>query len=104
MKVEYQNIESDVVLRRDYCNIRTCLAGNEQAIMMPHSIIDGSNKYFALHKKISLFFTTIDDRAYCQSWIEKNDKLGDLCLEQVDIIEVPKEDVPNEGTSNFIII
>ena len=104
LKVEYENIASDEALRTDYCNIRTCVVGNEQAIMLPHSIINGSNNYYFREKKISLFFTTIDDRAYCQSWVEKYDKSDTLCIEQVDIVEVPKEEVPNKGTCRLIIV
>ena len=100
LKIEYQNEAKDKVIKTDYCNIGTCVVGNERAIMMPHSIMNEASTYSFRPKRLYLYFTTVDERAYCQRWIEEFDKFGNLCIARVDIIEVPKEEMPDEGKSN----
>lgn len=95
LKIEYQDKASDEILKIDYCNIRSCVMGNERAIILPHSIINESSTYAHWPKKISLYFTTIDNRAYRQRWIEKYSE-SSLHMEQVDIKEVSIEELPNE--------
>ena len=54
-------------------------------------------------KSVYLYFSTIDDRVYRQSWINKFDKFDGLYIErieQVDIKEVPIEEMPIKGTSS----
>lgn len=97
LKIEYQNETSDEILKTDYCNIRTCVIGNERAIILPHSIMNEQNTYSHCSKSVYLYFSTIDDRVYRQRWIEKIDKSGSVFIDWVDIIEVPKEEMPEEG-------
>ena len=100
LKVEYQNKVNNKILKTDYCNIETCVVENEQVIMLPHSIMNEKSIYARCPKKIYLYFTTVDDRAYCQRWIEKIDKSVRIYAEPVDIKEVPIEEMPNEGASS----
>ena len=96
LKVEYQNKVSGRVLKTDYCNIRTCVGADEQAIMLPHSLINESKTYKNWPKRISLYFKSFNNRVYCQSWIEKHTEYG-LCVEQIGIKEIPFEEMPDEG-------
>lgn len=107
LKIEYKDVASNETLKEDCSTIRTSVIGKERAIMLPHSIVDESKDndriddeslpYSYCPKIISLYFTTIDDRAYCQRWVEKTDKINEwlLYIEQVDIKEVSKKEIPN---------
>ena len=97
LKIEYLNEASDKILRTDYCYIGTCVIGNERAIILPHSIMNEPSTYANCPKKGYLYFTTIDDRAYCQRWIEQNYESSSLYQEQFDILEVSKEEIPTVG-------
>ena len=101
LKVEYQNKAKDKVLKTDYCNIGTCVMGNEKVIILPTSIMNKPSIYANCPKKNSLYFTTVDDRAYCQRWSEKFNKSGKLCIYPSDIEKVSKEEIPNTGVCNF---
>lgn len=98
LKIEYQNETSDEILKTDYCCIKYCVIGNQRAIILPHSMMNESNAYALCPKSVYLYFSTIDDKVYCQRWIEKSNDLGYLDIEQVDIMEVSKEEMPKEGS------
>ena len=100
LKIEYQNEASDEVFKTDFCKIVSCVIGNERAIMLPHSILNEPSTYSYCPKNVYLYFTTIDDRAYRQKWTEKIDKSHRVEIEQVDIIEISKEEIPDEGSSS----
>lgn len=105
LKIEYQNRSRDKVLRTDYCKIRKCVMGNEKVIILPTSIINEPSTYACCPKNVYLYFTTIDDSAYCQRWIGKKSKLGSIRLE-TDIKEIPKEEIPDKrayGYSSLIL-
>lgn len=101
LKTEYQDKLTGNVLRTDYCNIGTCVMGNERAIILPHSIMNEPINYVRCPKNVYLYFTTIDDRAYCQRWIEKFNESNQLCIYPSDIEKVSKEEIPNKGVCNF---
>ena len=101
LKIEYQNRTKDKVLKTDYCYIKSCVMENEQVIILPHSIMNEPSTYSLCPKSVNLYFSTIDDKVYCQRWIEKFDKSDDLGVEQFDIKEVPIEEIPSEGTSSI---
>ena len=100
LKIEYQNRTRDKVLRTDYCKIRKCVMGNETVIILPTSIINEPSTYAGCPKNVYLYFTTIDDRAYCQRWIEKKSKLGSIIME-TDIKEIRKEEIPIKGVDGY---
>lgn len=103
LKIEYQSEANGKVLKTDYCNIGTCVIGKEQVIILPHSIMNEPSTYSVCPKSVYLYFSTIDDRVYRQSWINKFDKFDGLYIErieQVDIKEVPIEEMPIKGTSS----
>lgn len=95
LKIEYQNRTRDKVLRTDYCKIRKCVMGNEEDIILPTSIIHEPSTYARCPKNVYLYFTTIDDRAYCQKWIEKKSELGSI------IEEIPKEEIPSKRVYSY---
>lgn len=95
LKIEYQNRTRDKVLRTDYCKIRKCVMGNEELIILPTSMINEPSTYAHCPKNVYLYFTTIDDRAYCQRWIGKKSKLGSI------IKEIPKEEIPIKGVDGY---
>lgn len=101
LKIEYQNRTKDKVLKTDYYYIKSCVMENEQVIILPHSIMNEPSTYSLCPKSVNLYFSTIDDKVYCQRWIEKFDKSDDLGVEQFDIKEVPIEEIPNEGTPSI---
>ena len=96
LKIEYQDKISDEILKTEYCNLRTCVGANEQAIILPHSIMNNPETYSHCPKKIYLYFTAIDDRTYCQRWIEKNTGYG-LCAEDAGIKETPIEKMTSQA-------
>ena len=96
LKIEYQNGTRDKVLRTDYCNIRTCVGANEQAIILPHSIMNNPETYSHCPKKIYLYFKSFNNRVYCQSWNQKHTEYS-LCVEQIGIKEIPFEEMPDGG-------
>jgi len=103
LKVEYQNEAKDKVLKTDYCNIGTCVIGNERAIILPHSIVNESDTYAYCPKIIYFYFSTIDDKVYRQSWINQYNELDGVCIESLDydeIKEVPIEEMPTEGATS----
>lgn len=103
LKIEYQSEANGKVLRTDYCNIGTCVIEKEQVIILPHSIMNESHTYAYCPKIIYLYFSTIDDRVYRQSWIEQYNELDGLYIESldyVDIKEVPFEEMPIEGITS----
>lgn len=100
LKIEYQSEANGKVLKTDYCNIGTCVIGKEQVIILPHSVMNQPDTYAYCSKNIYLYFSTIDDRVYRQSWIDKFDRLCTEHIKQVDIKEVPIEEMPIEGTSS----
>ena len=100
LKIEYQNGTRDKVLRTDYCKIRKCVMGNEEVIILPTSMITEPSTYARCPKNVYLYFTTIDDRAYCQRWIGKKSKLGSIRTE-IDIKEIPKEEIPIKGVYGY---
>lgn len=100
LKIEYQNRSRDKVLRTDYCRIRRCVMGNEKVIILPTSVINEPSTYASCPKNIYLYFTTIDDRAYCQRWIEKKSKLGSIRIE-TGIKEIPKEEIPDKKAYGY---
>ena len=95
LKIEYQNRTRDKVLRTDYCKIKKCVMGNEEYIILPTSIINEPSTYADCPKDVYLYFTTIDDRAYCQRWIGKKSKLGS------NIKEIPKEEIPSKRVYSY---
>lgn len=95
LKIEYQNRTRDKVLRTDYCKIKKCVMGNEEDIILPTSIINEPSTYARCPKNVYLYFTTIDDRAYCQKWIEKKSELGS------NIKEIPKEEIPSKRVYSY---
>lgn len=95
LKIEYQNRTRDEVLRTDYCKIKKCVMGNEEDIILPTSIINEPSTYADCPKDVYLYFTTIDDRAYCQKWIGKKSKLGS------NIKEIPKEEIPSKRVYSY---
>ena len=101
LKIEYQNRTRDKVLRTDYCKIKKCVMGNEDDIILPTSVINEPSTYADCPKDVYLYFTTIDDRAYCQRWIEKFNESNQLCIYPSDIEKVSKEEIPNKGVCNF---
>jgi len=104
LKVEYQTKGTGEVTQTDYCNLRTCVGANEQAIILPHSIMSKPNTYSNYPKKIYLYFTSMDGREYCQRWTEKVVIKDSLCAEQVDIKETPIEEmISHEGCSRVYI-
>lgn len=96
LKIEYQAEKSDEILKTEYCNLRTCVGANEQAIILPHSIMNNPESYSHCPKKIYLYFKAIDDRTYCQRWIEKNTDFG-LCAEDAGIKETPIEKMTSQA-------
>ena len=100
LKIEYQNKVNNKVMKTDHCCIRSCVIENERVIILPHSIMNEPKPYSSFPKNVYLYFTTIDDRTYCQKWIEKIDKSNRMFIEQADIKEVPKEEMPDEGASS----
>lgn len=97
LKVEYQNKLTGNVIRTDYCNIETCVMGNERAIILPHSTMSDPSYFSLCPKRVNLYFSTIDDRVYRQRWIERIDKFNKMNIVLVDIMEVPKEEMPHGG-------
>ena len=97
LKIEYQNEIKDKVLETDYCMIEKCVMGNERAIMLPHDILNKPDTYVLCPKKLYLYFTTIDDKAYCQTWDQEESCL--LHTEQFNIKPVSKGKIPNKGLS-----
>ena len=95
LKIEYLNEASDKILRTDYCKIRKCVMGNEEDIILPTSIIHEPSTYASCPKNVYLYFTSIDDRAYCQKWIEKKSELGSI------IKEIPKEEIPSKRIYSY---
>ncbi len=94
LKIEYINIITGEVEEIDCCNIGTSLLGNERAIILPESIINNSS-YTFYPKKIYLYFTSIDNKAYCQTWVQKTAK-NSLYIEQVGIKKDSKEKMSNK--------
>lgn len=74
--------------------------GNEKVIILPTSVINEPSTYASCPKNIYLYFTTIDDRAYCQRWIEKKSKLGSIRIE-TGIKEIPKEEIPDKKAYGY---
>lgn len=104
LKVEYQTKGTSEVTQTDYCNLRTCVGANEQAIILPHSIMSKPDTYSNYPKKIYLYFTSMDGREYCQRWTEKVVIKDSLCAEQVNIKETPIEEMTShEGCSRVYI-
>ena len=95
LKIEYQNRTRDKVLRTDYCKIKKCVMGNEEDIILPTSILNEPSTYARCPKSVYLYFTTIDDRAYCQKWNEKKSELGSI------IKEIPKEEIPSKNVYSY---
>ena len=95
LKIEYQDKISDEILKTEYCNLRTCVGANEQAIILPHSIMNEPETYSHCPKKIYLYFTSIDNKAYCQTWVQKTAK-NSLYIEQVGIKKDSKEKMSNK--------
>lgn len=94
-KIEYLNEASDKILRTDYCKIGKCVMGNEEDMILPTSIIHEPSTYASCPKNVYLYFTSIDDRAYCQKWIEKKSELGSI------IKEIPKEEIPSKRIYSY---
>ena len=96
LKIEYQDETSKEILETEYCNLRTCVGANEQAIILPHSIMDNPETYSLCPKRIYLYFKAIDDTTYCQRWIEKVTKYG-LCAEYDGIEETQIEKMTSQA-------
>ncbi|QHJ78611.1 MAG: hypothetical protein [Caudoviricetes sp.] len=96
LKIEYQNKLTGNVIRTEYCNLRTCVGANEQAIILPHSIMNNPETYSLCPKKIYLYFKAIDNTTYCQKWIEKRTKYG-LCAEDAGFEKTPIEKMTSQA-------
>lgn len=97
LKIEYLNEAKDKVLKTEYCNLRTCVGANEQAIILPHSIMNNPETYSFCPKKIYLYFKAIDDIAYCQRWTERLVTKNSLCAEHDGIDETPIEEMTSQA-------
>lgn len=97
LKIEYQNETKDKVLKTDYCNLRTCVGANEQAIILPHSIMNNPETYSLCHKKIYLYFKAIDDITYCQRWTERAGTKDSLCADHDGIEETQIEKMTSQA-------
>lgn len=100
LKIEYKN--DGETEKTDFCDIETCVDGKEQVIILPHSILSEPEKYVYCQKKISLYFSTIDDRVYCQNWTEKEEKPGKFYMQTGDLVEISERNMPKKGACNFI--
>lgn len=100
-KKEKTNRIKGKVLKTDYCYIKLCVMRNEQVIILPHSIMNEPGTYSLCPKSVNLYSTTIDDKVYCQRWIEKFDKSDSLGIEQIYIKEVPIKEMPDGGTPSI---
>ena len=101
LEIEHYGKRSTKLINTDNCNIGTSVIGNERAIILPHNIIKGTDLSRGCPKRIYLYFMSIDNKAYCQSWIEESNASGTY-IKQDDIEEIPIEDVPNEGVCMHI--
>ena len=104
LKIEYQNKATGEVLGTDYYRLETCVMKNEKIFFLPHSILHKPYTYSYCNKSIDLYFTTIDDRAYHQKWIEKYDKSDSQGIKQVNIEEVPIEEMPSGAKCSNLFI
>lgn len=94
LKIVYYGMKSNTVLKINYCNIGTSVIGNERAIILPHNLITEPILFRDCPKRIYLYSMSIDNIVYRQSWIQKSNETG-ICIQQVDIKEVPIEEMPN---------
>lgn len=97
LKIEYQDKISKEILKTEYCNLRTCVGANEQAIILPHSMIDAPETYSICPKKIYLYFKAIDDTTYCQRWTERVATKNSLCAEHDGIDETQIEEMTSQA-------
>lgn len=101
-KIEYKvNGESEY----DYIQSNIGIMSGEEICILPSKLINEPTKYANCQKKVSIYFETLDNRIYCQTWLEKEFKNKDIIdFEYGDITPIKRSEKPKEGHAVFLNI